>query len=63
MELSHNRVAVTTGLEIEIVDMHSETKARLVLEGHTDRIRSLTMMSRRTKILAKSKSQGNSVIE
>lgn len=62
LELSHNRVAVATGLEIEIIDVHSENKARLVLEGHQERIRSLTMMARRTKILAKSKTYGNSVI-
>jgi WD40 repeat protein len=53
---------VSTGLEIEIIDIHSENKARLVLEGHQERIRSLTMMARRTKILAKSKTYGNSVV-
>jgi hypothetical protein len=45
------------------VEIHSENKARLVLEGHEDRIRSLTMMARRTKILAKSRDFGNKVIE
>lgn len=59
LELSHNRVAVACGLVIEVLDVHSEYKARMVLEGHTERIRSLTMMARRTKILAKSKTYGN----
>ena len=58
MELSNNRIAVATGMEIEIVDVHSENKARLILEGHTERIRTLTMMSRKTKIIAKSKRIG-----
>lgn len=63
IELSHNRVAIATGLEIEVVDIHSETKARLVLSGHKDRIRSLAMMPRRTKILVKSRRYGNSIID
>lgn len=46
------------GRDIEIVDIHSETKARLSLEGHEERIRSLTMMSRKSKIIAKSKRLG-----
>lgn len=54
LELSHNRIAVATGLEIEIIDIHSEEKARLILEGHEERIRSLTMMSRKSKVIAKS---------
>jgi len=58
LELSHNRIAVATGREIEVIDIHSDIKARIVLEGHEDRIRSLTMMSRRTKVIAKSKRRG-----
>lgn len=50
---------MSTGLEIEIIDVHNEDRGRLILEGHEERIRSLTMMARRTKILAKSKSYGN----
>ncbi len=53
--MSHNRIAVAVGRDIEIIDIHSETKARMILEGHDDRIRSLTMMSRKSKIVAKSK--------
>jgi len=62
IEMSHNRIAVACGLEIEIIDVHSENKARLVLEGHEQRVRSLTIMSRRTKILAKSRRQGNQTL-
>lgn len=58
LELSHNRVGVAVGRDIEIIDIHSETKARMILEGHEERIRSLTMMSRKSKIVAKSKRQG-----
>ena len=50
------------GREIEIIDMHSETKKRIVLEGHEERIRSLALMSRKTKIIAKSKKFGNTEI-
>ena len=50
------------GREIEIIDIHSESKARMVLEGHEERIRSLALMSRKTKIIAKSKKFGNSEI-
>lgn len=46
MELSHNRIAVAMGRDLQIIDIHSETKARIHLEGHDERIRSLTMMSR-----------------
>lgn len=62
MELSHNRIAVAIGNEIEVVDIHSEEKARIVLEGHSERIRSLTMMSRKTKIIAKSRIAGRQEI-
>jgi len=58
LELSHNRIAVGVGREIEIIDVHSETKGRILLEGHEERVRSLTMMSRKTKIIAKSKRVG-----
>ena len=58
LELSHNRVAIANGKDIEVVDIHSETKAKIVLEGHQERIRSLTMMSRKTKVVAKSKRMG-----
>jgi hypothetical protein len=34
IELSHNRIAVATGLEIEVVDIHNEEKARMILDGH-----------------------------
>lgn len=62
LELSHNRIAVATGTTIEMIDIHSELKPRLILEGHTERIRSLTMMSRKTRILAKSKTRGRQEI-
>jgi hypothetical protein len=53
---------VATGLEIEIVDVHNEDKARMMLEGHEERIRSLTMMSRKTKIILRNKSEGTKEI-
>lgn len=62
MELSHNRIAVATGNEIEIFDIHNEDKARIILEGHTERIRTLTMMSRKTKIIMKSRRLGRQEI-
>ena len=46
------------GRDIKVIDIHSETKARINLEGHEERIRSLTMMSRKSKIIAKSKRMG-----
>lgn len=49
---------MAVGRDIEIIDIHSETKARMILEGHEERIRALTMMSRKSKIVAKSKRQG-----
>lgn len=62
IELSHNRLAIATGLEIEIIDIHNEEKPRMVLEGHEERIRSLALMSRKTKILAKSQRMGTQEI-
>ena len=63
LELSHNRFAVATGYEIEIIDIHNLKKPRLVLEGHTERIRSLTMMSKKTKIVAKSNRLGRQELQ
>lgn len=53
---------MATGLEIEIIDIHSEEKARLILEGHTERIRSLAMMARKSRVIAKSKNKGTQVL-
>ena len=62
MELSHNRLAVANGREIDIVDIHSLDKPRMSLDKHTARIRTMTMMSRKTKISARSKRLGKQEI-
>lgn len=45
------------------MNIHSDKEEdKIILEGHRDTIRSLTMMSRRVKIIAKSEKFGRSDI-